>query len=398
MRWCAALSLCLLGCTEPEPARPVAAQVSPAVVVEAEGPPPVEPTPTLEPTPTPVHSRADALELTFVGDLVLGRYLEPHGKQVFVEMHPPDADPFTHVAALLEADVLIGNLESPVVRELPLRSPISHRNRFASSAAHLGQLSRAGFDVLSLANNHFFDLGVPGQREGPQVVAEAGMRAIGASHSESPLLRIETHEFDGWRIGFLAFTTVRNHPGERGGLSVPFASFAELDDFEPTLAAARADHDLLIAMVHWGEEYSAEVDRSQRLAARELLRVGVDLVIGHHPHVLQALERHASGDVRDGLIAYSLGNFLFPRNDSGTEMSGVLRVRYRAVDEQRPCLEQARLHSVFISRRGGWHPEPAPEVIFQRVRKRMVPLSEQHGTRLRVEDHDLVVEGLRACE
>lgn len=398
MRRCVVLGLSsLLACTDTQP--PV--RVYPPSVEDERAQPSVV-RQSVAPQSVPVPSepvRAESLELTFVGDLVLGRYLEHRGDEVFVEMAPTDADPFAAVASLLAADVVVGNLESPVVRELPLRPPIAHRNQFAASAAHLGQLERAGFDVLSLANNHYFDLGVPGQVEGPTVLAEAGLFAIGASRSEPPLLRIETLEVDGWRIGFLAFATIRNHRGQLEGPYLPFTSLSALDDLDAELALARADHDLLIAVVHWGTEYAERVGVSNRIAARGLLAAGVDLVIGHHPHVLQALERRESGSTRDGLIAYSLGNFLFPRNDGGAELSGVLRVRY--VDRpERPCLEQARLHPAHMVRKPGWHPEPAQGPAAARVRKRMVELSNVHGTTLRkVEDgEDLLVEGLRGCD
>jgi hypothetical protein len=400
MRWCVLGLSSLLACTDAQPPTRVGTSiVDPSPITEA---PSMAPQPVLVDVPEPLESvRATSLELTFVGDVVLGRYLEHLGHDVFVEMHPAHADPFAHVAGLLDADVVVGNLESPIVRELPLRSPIAHRNQFAGSAAHLGQLERAGFHVLSLANNHFFDLGVPGQLDGPHALADAGMFAIGASRSELPLLRIETLQVDGWRIGFLAFATVRNHRGQSEGPYLPFTSLSELDELDATLALARADHDLLIAVVHWGTEYAERVGVSNRMAARGLLTAGVDLVIGHHPHVLQALERRASGATRDGLIAYSLGNFLFPRNDGGTELSGVLRVRYVAGSErERPCLEQARLHPVHMVRKPLWHPEPAEGLVAERVRQRMVELSDLHGTQLRkVEDgEDLLVEGLRGCD
>jgi poly-gamma-glutamate synthesis protein (capsule biosynthesis protein) len=400
MRWWCVLGLMVsLACSDAQP---------PARV----GSPTVEPSPVaavprvaLEPLAPDSAGltkpiRAESLELTFVGDVVLGRYLEHRGAEVFVEMHPAHADPFAAVTGLLAADVVVGNLESPIVRELPSHAPIAHRNQFGGSAAHLGQLERAGFHVLSLANNHFFDLGVPGQLDGPDALADAGLFAIGASRSEPPLLRIETLEVDGWRVGFLAFATIRNHRGLLEGPYLPFTSLAELDDLDAELALARADHDLLIAVVHWGTEYAERVGLSNRIAARGLLAAGVDLVIGHHPHVLQALERHESGPERDGLIAYSLGNFLFPRNDGGAELSGVLRVRYLAgPEQQRPCLEQARLHPVHMVRKPRWHPEPAHGLVAARVRKRMVGLSNVHGTTLRKIDdgEDLLVEGLRAC-
>lgn len=385
------LVFALVGCTEAQQA----AGVEPAIVepTPAVAPPEVVGRPTSEPVVVPTPERAQALELTFVGDVVLGRYLEHRGDDVFVEMQPASADPFADVASLLAADVVVGNLESPVVRELPPRPPIEHRVRFAGSAAHVQQLVRGGFDVMSLANNHYFDLGVAGQLEGPEVLAEANVFAIGASRSETPMLRVETLEVRGWRIGFLAFATVRNHVGKYGGPQLPYTQLHQLDELDATLALARAEHDLLIVMVHWGVEYSDEVGSTYRMAARKLLDAGVDLVIGHHPHVLQALE------VREhGLIAYSLGNFLFPRNEGGPGLSGVLRVRYVDGPEgERPCLEQARMHPVQLIRKPSWHPEPARGYVVDRVHTRMIELSRLHSTRLRADGDDLLVEGLRAC-
>ncbi|PRQ05747.1 Capsule biosynthesis protein CapA [Enhygromyxa salina] len=235
--------------------------------------------------PGPRIERRPELELTFVGDVVLGRYLEHRGDEVFVELYAPEADPFAAVAPLLAADVVIGNLESPVMFNLPARSPSTRVYRLAGSAAHMAQLQRGGFTAMSLANNHFFDLGVDGQLEGPQVLADAGLLPIGASRVEPPLLRVETLEVQGWRLGFLAFATLRNHWGEPDGPQLPFVTLGQIREQAPALvAAARAEHDLLIVVAHWGTEYASEVRNALRLTARTLVESGVDLVIGHHPH------------------------------------------------------------------------------------------------------------------
>lgn len=367
--------------------------------------------PEPEPAAAP-GERAETLELTFVGDVVLGRYLEHRGEEFFAQMHPPQDDPFAMVAPLLAADVVVGNLESPVMFEVPPHSPSANNYRFAGSAAYIDQLLRGGFTVMSLANNHYFDLDVAGQLEGPRVLKEAGLFAIGSSRIEPPLLRIETLEVQGWRIGFLAFATLRNHVGRRNGPQLPFASLGQLrEQALPMLAAARAEHDLLVVVVHWGTEYADDVRNSNKIAARTLLESGVDLVIGHHPHVLQAIERHQSSDDHDGLIAYSLGNFLFPRSDHRPGMTGVLRVRYRSMTgDARPCLEAARFHPAYIVRQPGWHPEPAKGQRGRQVRKRLETLSASHGTKLvrappadpsakgSADDEDLLVAGLRACQ
>ena len=403
--WWAALGLAVgLACVAGERGD-AAIDPSPAVVTVAPvvAPQPVEPEPA---------SKAAELELTFVGDLVLGRYL---ADERYLPMHPAGSDPFAQVREQLAADLVVGNLESPVMFELPKRSPSRRaKNRFAGSAVEVEQLADAGFSVVSLANNHFFDLGVTGQREAPQVLAAAGIVAVGASREreDGPAIRVETVETQGWRIGFVAFTTRFGDRGEPEGPRVPLLSLPEVDEaLLPAVRAARADHDLVIVTVHWGVEYADEADATRRLLAHHLLAAGVDLVIGHHPHVLQAIERHPSGrseggeSARDGLIAYSLGNFLFHRGDHPSGLSGVLRVRYQAQNGSRPCLAEARLHPVTLVRRTHWTPEAASEGPAAKVRDRVVSLSGATRTRWQREGErgdpdrgeDLVLTGLREC-
>src|SRR6185503_12209701 len=108
-----------------------------------------------EPKPTePASPQRDALlEFAFVGDVIFGRYRAsgydpiPEGEhQVFDEIQPD-----------LDADVLVGNLETPIVRDLPTDSPIGSRYRFGASKQHAEHLVKAGFDAMSLANNHWYD-------------------------------------------------------------------------------------------------------------------------------------------------------------------------------------------------------------------------------------------------
>jgi poly-gamma-glutamate synthesis protein (capsule biosynthesis protein) len=122
--------------------------------------------------------------------------------------------------------------------------------------------------------------------------------------------------------------------------------------------------------------------------------------------VLQAIERHPSGEARDGLIAYSLGNFLFPRGDHPPGLSGVLRVRYRELGAGlRPCLAEARFHPVVISRKRGWHPKAATGFTAEKVRRRIQSLSRDTRTHWRRDPdgqagkrgEDLRLAGLRAC-
>ena len=357
------LACLAIGCADPgPPVAPVEHEQAPAEALgeQEQEQAPVEPE-AADAQAQPSVLKSPELELSFVGDIVLGRYRQEHERWVYREMAAPEADPFAEVSAMLAADVVVGNLESPLIGSLPEQSPIKHRNRFGAGSQHVQQLLRGGFTVLSMANNHHYDLGVEGQREGPQLLAEAGLMAIGAPREAAPGPRVETLEVQGWRVGFLAFSTIQNHGGKTGGPKIPRLSLTAVkDQLVPLLEAARDEHDLLVVVVHWGEEYAAEIRTTQRIAAHKLLAAGADLLVGHHPHVLQAIERHASGPeehTRDGLIAYSLGNFLFPRNDGGAELSAILSARYLDMGEgRRPCLDSARVDPIYMSRQPSWRP------------------------------------------
>jgi len=341
----------------------------PAAANAAQGSPPQAPAPT---------PKAERLELTFVGDIIFGRYRNDGSFAPIIA--DPAFDPFAEIRPALASDVIIGNLETPVIEALPEASPIDTPYRFAGSR----QMVRdwlGDFTVLSLANNHFFDLGEAGQRRSPEILAEEGIVPIGAARLDEPLHRVETHTAKGWRIGLIAITTLLNVPDPPGGPRIPFVELAEVPDtLLPIVERARADHDLVIVVVHWGDEYYASPSRLQQRVAHRLLDGGVDMVIGHHPHVLQAIERYG-----EGLVAYSLGNFLFEHTTSTPRLMGILRTTWQAAPEgSAPAESQlvdAVVHTAINERTPHPHPAPATGELAEQVRERIVGLSRKRGTR-----------------
>jgi hypothetical protein len=164
---------------------------------------------------------------------------------------------------------------------------------------------------------------------------------------------------------------------------VPFIQLHEMPDMLlPIIERARADHDLIIVVVHWGDEYLSAPNIFQQRVAHALIEGGVDMVIGHHSHVLQAIEQHG-----DGLIAYSLGNFLFEYTDLAPRLTGVLRTRWQVAPDgaARPdsSLRAAVFHPAVNQREPDPHPAPATGELAERVRERMIRLSAKLGTRWR---------------
>lgn len=203
---------------------------------------------------------------------------------------------------LARADILFGNHESIVLpRGFPPaavdpRGLVSYRD---SSAA----LRRAGFDVVSLANNHALDGGTIGLKHTRDALERAGIVTVGAGETQHEAGALRVLEHAGMQIGFLAYAEDSNYSLSTTG---PGYAYYERDRVLADIAAAREQVDALVVSVHADLEFRETPSPARREAFRDFARAGATLVLGHHPHVPQGVEL-----VGGSLIAYSLGNFVF---------------------------------------------------------------------------------------
>ena len=153
----------------------------------------------------------------------------------------------------------------------------------------------------------------------------------------------------------------------------------------PLLKDARPTHDVLVVFPHWGEEYSDAPSPTQRKVAVALVENGADLVVGHHPHVLQGIERRDAG-----LIAYSMGNLFFDNRTAPARDTGMLAVTFRGTP---PCLASAVLHPIIIDGKSGL-PTPANATKADPIAARMIGLSKTLATTITREEDLLHVQGL----
>jgi poly-gamma-glutamate capsule biosynthesis protein CapA/YwtB (metallophosphatase superfamily) len=241
------------------------------------------------------------LELIAIGDVSL---ICPEGR-----------DPFRHVARYLQAgDIVFGNLESVLCttgialeKETTLRAPPSMA----------GYLRRAGFDIVSVANNHALDFGPAGLMQTLSTLREHGIHSVGAGERLSG----EAHailECKGLRIGFLGYCdTDAPDPQEK-----VFINRIDRDTIVEQVHSHKPHCDVLIVSLHWGFEHVYYPSPGQVGLAHDLIEAGAALVLGHHPHVVQGIEEY-----RGGTIVYSLGGFQFEPFAEGTERSFLLRAR-----------------------------------------------------------------------
>lgn len=247
-------------------------------------------------------SRTPRVTLVAVGDVLLDRGVA----SALASTTPQEA--FEAVAPLLQgADVAFCNLECPIVAE---PDPIPKVNRFAASPESASALTYCGFDVVSLANNHAMDCGKRGLVETMEHLRRLGIAFCGAGMTEQDARSPTFLTVNGLRMAFVGFS----HFSPEGIVRLPEApTIAVLGKtgLLEEIARARKQSDVVIVSLHGGREYATEPTAGQRTLAKEAVAAGADLVIGHHPHVLQPVEVMQREPGRNALVAYSLGNFVF---------------------------------------------------------------------------------------
>lgn len=324
-------------------------------------------------------TRAARIELTFTGDVMFGGYFEDVYGPLLSEVH----DPLVEVAPLLASDFAVANLETTIARKLDLAAK-GHK-RFVTIAERVAPLVKHGIHAVTLANNHLYDNQARGLAETPVLASELGLVVFGATRAEPPGIRVETAMVKGWRVAILSVTTRLNTRPRKGEPIPPFVEERKAAaELAPLVTAARADHDLVIVAIHWGNEYQDTPARWQVDTAHALVDAGADAIIGHHVHVLQGIERY-----KGAVIAYSLGNFIFQNGKEIIRQAGILRLGFRE-----RCLELVAFHPTVQRRTPDYHPVPAVGPELQTAAQRLISLSRAKplGTTWRIDDERFVTD------
>ena len=262
------------------------------------------------------------ITLIFIGDIMLDRGVEwainKYGKKDW-------KFPFLKIADnLKEADILFGNLEGPISNKgIKVGSIYS----FRTDPKVIEGLNYAGFDILSVANNHIFDYSWVAMEDSFKRLKEAGIDYVGGGFNEneaySPVIK-EIRDPSSIRgsksvkIAFLAYNNLGSKyweaTVERSGIS-----WLTEERLVEDIKKAKSKADIVIISMHFGEEYQTKANFFQKLLARAAIDAGADLIIGHHSHVVQEIEEY-----KGKYIAYSLGNFVFDQGFSKETMQGLL--------------------------------------------------------------------------
>jgi len=248
-----------------------------------------------------VAHNQEPIKIVFVGDILLdrgvGEKIETYGYEY----------PYDNIKDILrDSDITLGNLECVISsRGMPA---LKMKNLlFRAAPDNVSALKDAGFNVLNLANNHCMDYGREGLIDTIEYLNSAGIKTFGAGKNRESARKPLYIKTKNTVIGFLGFSAFPSE-GYFFLEDQPDVAQVDIKSIGEEVRSAKEKCDVLIVSFHWGREFDYYPVESQKSAAHISLESGADIVVGHHPHVIQGVEVY-----KDKPIFYSLGNFVFDR-------------------------------------------------------------------------------------
>ena len=252
--------------------------------------------------------------LGFVGDIMLDRGV----KNAIQNYGSGDYRfPFVKTRDELRAyDILFGNLEGPI-SDKGKDQGSSYSFRMHPDAVE--GLRDAGFDVLSVANNHIGDWGRGAFDDTLEWLRGSNIVPVGAGLDTQEAYQSRVISKNGVRVAYLAFSEFGTGFSETDEGALGISVIGDGEKLIESISDAKNNADLVVVSFHFGDEYQSEPNEFQQRIAKRVIDAGADVVVGHHPHAIQPLERY-----NNGYIAYSLGNFVFDQSFSEETMTGAV--------------------------------------------------------------------------
>lgn len=269
-----------------------------------------------------VHAQEKRVTLLFAGDAM--QHLPQVNAAKTADGYDYDSCFYLLKDQITSADIACVNFETTLGGK-----PYTGYPMFSSPDQFATGLKAAGFDIFFLANNHILDRGKHGLERTVDVLDSLQVKHTGVFKSKFsrglnyPLMVIK----NGIRIAFLNYTYDTN-----GLKTVPPNVVNLIDTIQikrDLRLTALYNPDIVIANMHWGEEYFVEPSRKQKQLAAFLIRNGVRIIIGNHPHVVQPLVKNVSEDKIESVVFYSLGNFISNQQKINTDGGALAEITIR---------------------------------------------------------------------
>jgi poly-gamma-glutamate capsule biosynthesis protein CapA/YwtB (metallophosphatase superfamily) len=240
------------------------------------------------------------ISITAVGDVMLGRAFSERFDELADKWLPPQ------IRSQLQAHIVFCNLECPLS---DVHTPAPGKIGLHAKEKSIRAIKHGNFNVVSLANNHMMDFGLNGLSRTLKLLDENDIKHAGAGMTLDESRKPAIIKVGNITVGILAYIspfyfgeTIKIATVNSPGLA-PFDIAMVKEDIN----SMKKECDIVMVSVHWGIENTYYVPPRNIKAAQEVLSAGADIILGHHPHVIQGYEMH-----KGKIVLYSLGNFLFP--------------------------------------------------------------------------------------
>ena len=267
----------------------------------------------LEVVPVTPHAAVtpsdETVTLLFGGDVTLSNYFETKIKGDYGKT-------FAKMPEYAQADVSMVNLENPLTTA-NTRRPGKTFN-FKAKPESVEALTSGGVDIVTLGNNHAMDYQGKGLSETMEHLEKAGIHAVGGGRNLKEARRPKIMEVKGKLIAYFGYYNAYWHAATDGA---PGTNPRDMESIKADMEAVRDQVDWIVVNYHWGEENAHYPAGYQRDLAQFTIDHGADLIVGHHPHVLQGAEVY-----KGKAIVYSLGNFIFGGNSRRNYVTAALQV------------------------------------------------------------------------
>jgi len=306
------------------------------------------------------------IRISAVGDIMLGGTSQPVLEDLGYDY------PFEQVKHLFtDSDIVIGNLEGPLTNR---DTPFADKDYLFKTPPErvAPALKKAGFTIMNLANNHIMDFGTGGMTDTLQALHQLGIETVGVGDNLQQARQGTVIIAKNMKIGFLSYSLTFPKSfwasDNRAG-----TAFGHEHQIRADVRRMKKYVDILVVSYHWGQEKSMDLRDYQPILAHAAIDEGASLVLGHHPHVLQAVEQY-----RHGAIIYSLGNFTFGSYSRAADTSVVATAIFDG--DRLHGLELVPINVLNVD--VNFQPRLLQEADADRVIDRLNQLSERQNTRL----------------
>lgn len=265
--------------------------------------------PASEPTPQPIS-------INFVGDILLDNEVDSYIRKFGIDF------PFEETASVLkDADITFGNLETSVSTR---GKPAIKQYTFRSRPETLESLVNAGFDGVSLANNHTLDYGTVALQDTMKYLKKYNLGFTGAGNDQDQAFHPFVQEVEGKKVAIIGICRVLPEASWYAGKNKPgIAQGYSMEPMMTYIKKAVKESDYTIVYIHWNKERTDYPEDYARKYAKAFINAGVDAVIGAHSHSLHGIEWY-----KDKPVFYSLGNFVFTSKAEKSQTSMIVNLSF----------------------------------------------------------------------